>query len=129
MEAEPRTQLRARIRRRKPLWRRWGELIAGVLLMILGPLVGGPIVPGPAGFLAFALGLALVLRNSRWAKKRYIFFKRRWPRWAGWTDWGLRRGPRPAFTKAADEDRQQRQRGKAEERAEHGGIAEHSAKL
>lgn len=71
-------------------------MTAGIALMIVAPIVGGPLAPGPLGLLGFALGLALVLRNSRWAKRRYILSKRRWPKLIAWTDWGLRRGPRPA---------------------------------
>ena len=33
----------------------------------------------------------LVSQNSRWAKKRYVAFKRRWPKHGEWADWGLRR--------------------------------------
>lgn len=63
--------------------------VVGVLLIIAAPLVG--IIPGPGGIVVFALGLALVLQNSRWAKKRYVAFKRRWPKHGEWADWGLRR--------------------------------------
>ena len=63
--------------------------IVGVLLIITAPAVG--VIPGPGGLVVFALGLALVLQNSRWAKKRYVDFKRRWPKHGEWTDWGLRR--------------------------------------
>ena len=98
-------ELKARVRPPKPRWRRWAELFAGVILMIFAPIVGGPLLPGPFGFLGFALGLALVLRNSRWAKRRYVLWKRRWPRGGAWTDWGLRRGPRPALSKAPKQDR------------------------
>jgi hypothetical protein len=111
----------------RPAWRRWTELVAGAILMIVAPIVGGPLAPGPLGFLGFALGLALVLRNSRWAKKRYVRFKRRWPHWGGWTDWGLRRGPRPALTKSAQNDRQKRKSGEAEDRQQHRRIGENAA--
>ena len=66
------------------------QLVAGVMLMILGPLIGGPL-PGPLGIVAFAAGLALVLRNSPWARRRYVMFKRRHPRWGHWADVALRR--------------------------------------
>jgi len=29
--------------------------------------------------------------NSRWAKKRYVDFKRRFPNYGKWTDWAMRR--------------------------------------
>ena len=63
----------------------------GTLLLILGPLVGGPL-PGPLGVIAFAIGLTLVLRNSLWARRRYVIYKRRYPKIGYWFDKGLRRG-------------------------------------
>ena len=61
----------------------------GFALMILSPLAG--VVPGPGGILVFAAGLALVLRYSEWAKRKYVRLKRRHPRTGEWADWGLRR--------------------------------------
>lgn len=63
--------------------------VAGLVFMGIAPLVG--VIPGPGGIVVFALGLALVLQNSLWAKRRYVYFKRRWPKHGEWTDWGLRR--------------------------------------
>ena len=63
--------------------------VVGVLLIIASPVAG--IIPGPGGIFVFAAGLALVLRTSMWAKRRYIHFKRWQPRVGRWTDWGLRR--------------------------------------
>lgn len=63
--------------------------VAGCLLLIATPFVG--VLPGPGGVVVFALGLGLVLRNSLWAKRRYVAFKRRWPKPGGWADWGMRR--------------------------------------
>ena len=71
---------------------RTAQFVVGVILMILGPLIGGPL-PGPLGIVAFAAGLALVLRNSPWARRRYVMFKRRHPRWGHWADVALRRRP------------------------------------
>lgn len=68
---------------------RLSQLGVGVLLIILTPLVG--ILPGPGGTIIFAIGLGLVLRNSLWAKRRYVVFKRKQPKMGGWADWGLRR--------------------------------------
>ncbi|MCW3797297.1 hypothetical protein OMW55_05680 [Sphingomonas sp. BN140010] len=62
----------------------------GLLLMIATPAVA--ILPGPGGIFVFAAGLALALRNSDWAKRRYVHFKRWQPRAGRWADWGLRRG-------------------------------------
>jgi hypothetical protein len=61
----------------------------GCLLVIVTPPVA--LLPGPGGTMTFALGLGLMLKHSRWAKRRYVMFKRRWPKAAGWADWGLRR--------------------------------------
>jgi hypothetical protein len=61
----------------------------GVALMIAAPLVAP--LPGPAGTVLFALGLGLVLQTSHWARRRYVKFKRRYPRPGNITDWGLRR--------------------------------------
>lgn len=77
------------------------QLVAGVLLMIFGPLIGGPL-PGPLGIIGFATGLALVLRNSLWARRRYIMFRRRHPRWGHWTEVALRRRPLRHKAKQAD---------------------------
>ncbi|MEM8825467.1 MAG: hypothetical protein AAF205_08920 [Pseudomonadota bacterium] len=85
--------LKRPLRARKPAWRKWTELSFGVILCILAPPIGG-LAPGPLGFAGFALGLTLILRNSRWAKRRYIWFRRRWPKWGRRSDWLLRRRPR-----------------------------------
>ena len=60
-------------------------------------IVTGPI-PGPGGIFFAAPGLALVLKTSIWAKRRYVKFKRWQPRVLGkqlepgsWTDMVLRR--------------------------------------
>ncbi len=64
-------------------------LIFGVLCMILAPLASP--LPGPGGTVLFAIGLGLVLQTSAWARRRYVKFKRRYPRQGGWIDWGMRR--------------------------------------
>ena len=73
-------------------WRpvRLSLFILGLLLMAATPAVA--ILPGPGGIFVFAAGLALALRNSEWAKRRYVMFKRWQPRAGRWADWGLRRG-------------------------------------
>jgi UPF0716 family protein affecting phage T7 exclusion len=105
-------------RRLRPPLRRALEMAAGILLMIFAPIVGGPILPGPFGFIGFAMGLALLLRNSRRARKRYIRLKRRFPRFAHWIDLALRRRKGPA-AQTLDDDRQQRQHDKAGNRQQH----------
>ena len=67
----------------------WSILVLGVVLMILSPLAG--VVPGPGGIFVFAIGLAMVLWTSMWAKRRYVRFKRWQPKAGRWADWGLRR--------------------------------------
>ena len=85
----------------------WTIFVLGILLMIASIPVGA--LPGPGGIFVFAAGLALVLKTSLWAKRRYARFKR-WqfkiPRLKVWgrtviagrtvapgrfTDWALRR--------------------------------------
>ncbi|MCA1653519.1 MAG: hypothetical protein ABR588_08885 [Sphingomicrobium sp.] len=63
--------------------------VLGVLLIIASPIAG--VIPGPGGIFVFAAGLALVLRTSMWAKRRYVHFKRWQPKAGRWADWGLRR--------------------------------------
>jgi hypothetical protein len=66
------------------------QLFLGGFLMLTGPIVGIP-TPGPLGLLIFGLGFALVLRNSRWVRKRYVRHTRRYPRVQRAVDFGLRR--------------------------------------
>jgi hypothetical protein len=68
---------------------RVAQLVVGVLLVMVTPLVG--VLPGPGGVVVFGFGLGLILRNSAWAKRRYVTFKRKRPKMGGWADWGLRR--------------------------------------
>ncbi len=82
----------------------WTIFIIGVLLILLSPVVG--LLPGPGGIFVLALGLAMVLRTSRWARRRYVAFKRWQPKAGRWTDWGLRRGSakrRDAIAKQQEE--------------------------
>ena len=71
----------------------------GVVLVIASPVVGA--IPGPGGIFVFAAGLALMLQNSLWAKKRFVQAKRRWPRFGHYADMGLRR-PSAARRRARD---------------------------
>ncbi|MEP3225368.1 MAG: hypothetical protein ABJO01_05290 [Parasphingorhabdus sp.] len=78
----------------KKRWRytsgaRFALTVLGFALMLLSPIVGA--IPGPGFIIMFPIGLALVLQNSRWAKKRYVDFKRRFPQYGQWTDWAMRR--------------------------------------
>lgn len=68
---------------------RTGLIALGLMLMAAAPVAG--LLPGPGGIFVFAAGLALTLRYSEWAKRKYVAFKRRHPRKGDWADWGLRR--------------------------------------
>ncbi len=67
----------------------WSIFVVGVILMLLSPLAG--IIPGPGGIFVFAIGLAMVLKTSMWAKRHYVRLKRKQPKAGRWADWGLRR--------------------------------------
>jgi hypothetical protein len=67
----------------------WGMFGLGVVLLAVSPLVGA--IPGPGGVVVAGVGLALVLKTSMWAKRRYVKFKRWQPKAGRWTDWALRR--------------------------------------
>ena len=67
----------------------WTLFVLGILLMIAAIPVGA--LPGPGGVFVFAAGLALTLKTSMWAKRRYVDFKRWQPKAGRWADWGLRR--------------------------------------
>ena len=67
----------------------WTIFGVGVILIFLSPLAG--IIPGPGGIFVFALGLAMVLKTSMWAKRHYVRFKTWQPKVGRWADWGLRR--------------------------------------
>jgi hypothetical protein len=73
---------------RKPAVRT-GLFVLGLVLMASAPLFG--ILPGPGGIVVFAAGLALTLKYSEWAKRKYVQFKRSHPKKGEWADWGLRR--------------------------------------
>ena len=61
----------------------------GLICLVLAPLLSP--LPGPGGIITFAIGLGLVLQTSAWARRRYVKFKRRYPRPGHWIEWGLRR--------------------------------------
>ena len=81
----------------------WTIFVVGVILILLSPLAG--IIPGPGGVFIFAIGLALVLKTSMWAKRRYVRFKKQQPKAGRWADWGLRR----KSAKRREEIRKQRE--------------------
>ena len=67
----------------------WSLLGLGIILLLVSPLVGA--IPGPGGVVVAGIGLALILKTSMWAKRRYVHFKRWKPKAGRWTDWALRR--------------------------------------
>ena len=67
----------------------WVMFGIGVLLLVVSPLVGA--IPGPGGIVVAGIGLALILKTSVWARRRYVKFKRWQPKAGRWTDWALRR--------------------------------------
>jgi hypothetical protein len=67
----------------------WAMIILGWGLMILAPLIGW--LPGPGGLILFPIGLALVLKNSHWAKRQYAKHAKRHPEYGEWANWAMRR--------------------------------------
>lgn len=70
-------------------WWRLTLLMLGWLLIAATPFVA--VIPGPGGIFTFAAGAALLLKNSTWAKRAYVRFKRRYPKYGRWADKALRR--------------------------------------
>jgi hypothetical protein len=67
----------------------WALFGLGVILLLISPLVGA--IPGPGGLVVAGIGLALMLKTSMWAKRRYVRFKRWQPKAGHWADLALRR--------------------------------------
>ncbi len=59
-------------------------------ILILGAVAVGPL-PGPGPMILAPIGLAIILKNSLWAKKRYSRFVRNHPDYGRWMDWAMRR--------------------------------------
>ncbi|MGI4879778.1 MAG: hypothetical protein ACRYG4_20060 [Janthinobacterium lividum] len=70
---------------------RVAQLGAGIVLMLAAPLLALVPSPFPFALILFGVGLALVLRNSGWARRRYVRWTRRFPRAGRFTDFGLQR--------------------------------------
>ena len=68
---------------------RWALVVLGWLL-ILGAVAIGPL-PGPGALVLAPIGMAIILKNSLWAKKRYSRFARSNPEYGNWMDWAMRR--------------------------------------
>lgn len=72
----------------------------GATMVVISPIIG--VLPGPGGLILFPLGMMLCLQNSHWAKRRYVRFKYRHPKYGAWTDKVMRR-PSAARRRAADQ--------------------------
>ncbi|WP_164156819.1 hypothetical protein [Sandarakinorhabdus rubra] len=77
------------------------QIILGALLIPVAGIVGLVTPPG-VGLIVAGAGVALVLRNSRWARRRYLFHTRRHPRVRKAVDLGLMRRRRRRRTVAAE---------------------------
>lgn len=69
------------------------QIILGVLLFPVAGIIG-LVSPAPIGIVVAGAGAALIFRNSRWARRRYIMYSRRHPRVRKAVDIGLMRGRR-----------------------------------
>lgn len=78
---------------------RVAQMAAGLVLMVVSPVLVLIPSPFPFALIVFGVGLALLLRNSAWARRRYVRWSRRYPRAGRFTDFGLqRRGHRDPRT-------------------------------
>ena len=72
--------------RRKPHpFIRIALLVIGTLLLLVVAPLASPL-PGPGGTLIAAAGIILILRNSVWARHRFVRLKARWPRVGAFID-------------------------------------------
>lgn len=53
--------------------------LLGLLIVVLGVVIAP--LPGPMGLPVMVVGLMLVLRNSFWARRRFVRMQHRHPRW------------------------------------------------
>jgi hypothetical protein len=85
------------IRRKRSLRRRAAMAVMAALgwLLIAVGLVGA-VLPGHLGVPVLLLGLIVVLRSSRQARRQFIFLQRRHPRWVFPIRRLLRRNPQVA---------------------------------
>lgn len=65
-------------------------MTVGTLCCIIAPILGP--IPGPWSIMLFGFGFGLLLKASLWVKKRFVRFKKKYPKSGAWVDWGLRRG-------------------------------------
>lgn len=74
---------------RQAKWLQRTMILLGWLL-IIGAVAIGPL-PGPGPLLLAPVGLALILKNSIWAKRRYAKLAKQHPQYGDWLHWMLRR--------------------------------------
>jgi hypothetical protein len=67
----------------------WTMIVIGWIFVILAPIVSP--LPGPLGLAFFLFGLALILKNSLWAKRQYAKHSKRHPQYGEWANWAMRR--------------------------------------
>lgn len=71
----------------------WTMLCLGWILLLSAPLIGA--LPGPGFLIVFPVGLAIILKHSRWAKRRYARITRDNPEYGYWINWAMRRSKLP----------------------------------
>ena len=59
--------------------RRWALMSLGVMLLVVGAV--GSLLPGHLGLPVVVVGLAVVLRSSFQAKRKFVRLQRRHPNW------------------------------------------------
>ncbi len=59
--------------------KRVARLSASGLLILAGLALAVPGIPGP-GFLVILVGIFLLLPESRWLRRKYVYYKRKHPR-------------------------------------------------
>ena len=67
------------------------QLGLGIVLILLAPIAATVPQPIPIGIILLGAGLALILRNSGWARRKYVRWQHRYPRAGRITDMGMRR--------------------------------------
>ena len=70
---------------------RVAQLAAGFILLLAAPVIATIPQPIPIGIIVFGFGLALILKNSLWARRKYVRWQHRYPRAGRITDMGMRR--------------------------------------
>lgn len=63
--------------------------VFGGFMVLLAPIVG--LLPGPGGIFMFAIGFALMLKNSAIVRRYYARLKAKYPKKGEWVDWAMRR--------------------------------------